>query len=198
MACRLSRSAALALLGSVAISACGTKAPVVATVQGRAISLSALNHWIAIKRAELQGSHLSSAEVKRKALAFLITADWLQQEAAADGISVSASEINASYAQLLSGPAGPSFATSLKRRGISSADERLLLRLGVLGQKLRAKIVHHRDSLLQARGRQQLVAFIAAYRQRWKRRTTCQARYVIAECRNGPPLPAETSTPRTE
>jgi PPIC-type PPIASE domain len=259
------------------------------------------------------------ARLRKKALAFLITADWLQGEAAAQGISVSASEVYARYQQQVNGPAGQVVATRLKRDGMSPNDELLELRLEILGQKLTAKIaagykavsaariaayyrahprqsasqpsrrvflvvtrtidaarsakrqlqhgvvpasvarrfsadptvrstggvttlsrgaanptleraVFHaplrtlagpvavpsagfylfrvlsseprrretlfeatpaiRQTLLQAGRQQQVNAFIAFYRQRWKRRTVCQSGYVIAECRNGLPLTA--------
>jgi hypothetical protein len=166
---------------------------VVASVQGSPISADTLAHWTGIKRNELQNSSTpasrsSLVQVERRALAFLITGDWLEKEAAAQGVSVSPSEAEASYQQLLNGPTGQAFAASLKRRGISSADELLLLRLGALAQKLRTKIAISQHSVSATQIRQQVRAFIAAYRRRWKQRTTCQPGYVIAECRDGPPL----------
>src|SRR5947209_1550033 len=218
--------AVLAAVAWIALLGCGaTKAPEVASVQGTAISRDALAHWTRIKRTELQSSSkpssTSSAQVRRK-LAFLITATWVEKEAAAQGVSVSASEVNATYQELLNSPAGPAFAAGLKRRGLASADELLLLRLEKLAVKLRARIAatytsvpaaqiadyyrSHasqfrdqtlsaatpaiRQSLLQTGGQRRVNAFVAAYRERWKRRTTCQPGYVIAECRNGPPLRA--------
>jgi hypothetical protein len=190
----LSAITAAVLLGSLALSACGgAGVRVVAKVQGSPITLPALNHWSLIKRSERQRSSTagstSALQLKQKALAFLITAEWLQQEAAAQGISVQASEVNASYEQLVNGPTGQHFGESLKARGMSRADELLVLRLGALSQKLRAKLAAGHKGLLDPRERQQISAFIAAYRQRWKQRTTCQPGYVIAECSNGPALP---------
>jgi hypothetical protein len=187
------RAVALAMIGSMALCACGaTRSPVVATVQGRTITEGALSHWTGIKHSELQGSSkpssLDLAQVKQKALAFLITADWLEGEAAAQGVSVSASEVEASYRELLNGPTGQALAASLNRRGISSTDELLLLRLGALAQKLRAKIGASGQSPSPAAGQQRINAFLVAYRQRWKQRTSCRPGYVIAECKNGPPL----------
>jgi hypothetical protein len=189
----LSRGAVLAAVGSIALSGCGgASTPVVASVHGSVITEGALAHWTRIKRAELQSSSkpssLSSVQVKQKALAFLITADWLEQEAAAEGVSASRTEVKASYEQLLNAPTGSAVAASLARRGMSSADELLILRLGALAQKLRAKITASRQGLLQAGGQERVSSFIAAYRARWKQRTTCRPGYVIAECREGPPL----------
>lgn len=201
----------------------------VASVQGSVISRDALAHWTKIKRAEQRGSPSSAApsnstEVRDRALAFLITAAWLEKEAAAEGIIVSSSEVEATYQELLNGLAGPALAGSLKRRGMSSADELLQLRLEKLALKLRFKIVAAyqsvpmadiaayyrthagqfrqrgqtlpgatpaiRQTLLQTRRQRQIGVFNVAFRQRWKQRTTCQPGYVIAECRNGPPLSA--------
>jgi hypothetical protein len=191
---RLSVATVLGVVGSIALCACGaTKAPVVASVEGSVISQSALAHWTAIKRIELESSTRptsSSHDVERKALAFLITSEWLKHEAASRGISASASEVLASYQRLLNGPNGPNFAISLTRRGLSRADELLILRLGALGEKLSEKIAGPRHGVLRAAQRRRLKAFIVAYRQRWKQRTTCRPGYVIAECGNGPPLPS--------
>jgi len=199
---RVSGAAALAVVavvGSAALLGCGTtKAPAaaqaVAAVQGSAISAGALAHWIAIKRSELQSSSKPTptipTQVREEALAFLITADWLEKEAAGQGVGVSASEVDATYQQLLNAPTGQSFAASLKSRGISSADELRLLRLAALAQKLRTKIALSYHSASTTQARQHISAFIAAYRRQWKQRTTCRQGYIIAECSNGPPLPA--------
>jgi hypothetical protein len=178
---------------SVALCGCGaSRSPGVVTVQGTPISRVALAHWTQIKRLELKSfrrpsSTPSSAELQHRALVFLITADWLQGEARARGVEVSSSEVDTTYHELLSGPAGPSFARGLRSRGISPADELLLLRLQQLSNKLEAKIAAGHDGAVAA---QQAAAFAAAYRQRWKLRTSCRPGYIVAECRNGPPLSA--------
>ena len=122
----------------------------------------------------------SSAELQKKALAFLITSTWLQGEATAQGIRVSEAEVEVSYARLLDGPDGQAFAEGLQERGLSRTDELLLLRLARLGVKLIAKIATGAGS---AEGRRRVSSFIAAYRRRWKQRTTCQPGYLIPQCR---------------
>jgi hypothetical protein len=165
----------------------------VASVQGTAISRRALDRWTAIKRAESQASGAlqapTPAVLRGRALTFLITAAWLEKEAAAEGVGAPQSEVEATYERLLTSPAGPAFAAGLRRRGVGHSEELLALRLDALAQKLRAKIAsaHPRSSLLALRSYE--AAFIAAYRQRWRARTDCRPGYVVAECRNGPPLP---------
>jgi hypothetical protein len=209
---------------SVSLIACGSaRAPMVASVAGRAISQASLAHWMEIERLQSQGAStqipvpdppsyarcaaaagadqlrlkrrrlLSANELRKRcatvyaqlrdrALAFLITADWLEGEAARWGVVVSQGEVESTYRELVSGLGGPSFASNMRRRGFSSADELLQLRLERLAEKLRAKIAAGSERRVQA--------FLAAYRQRWRQRTTCPSGYVIPECRNGPPLPA--------
>jgi hypothetical protein len=188
------------LAASIALGACGSsRAPEVASVAGKPITTRDLSHWIAIKRAELEASakpeSLSSADLKQRALAFLITADWLEGEAAAQGVEVSASEADATYGELLNGPTGRAFAAGLKRRGLSRADELRLLRLAALAQKLRDKLGASVQNSQGAAGRQRISAFLAAYRERWKRRTTCRPGYVIPECSDGPPLSGSQTAP---
>jgi hypothetical protein len=119
--------------------------------------------------------------LKDKAVAFLITADWLEGEAATQRVAVLPSEVAASYQQLLNGPAGPAFGQRLAAAGMTRADELAELRIAKLSLKLREKI---------AAGNQPLNAFVSAFRRRWRQRTTCRPGYVIPECRNGPALHA--------
>src|SRR5581483_7836672 len=161
----------------------------VAKVQGRPVSARQLSHWTKIKRAEAQasptGTPASAAALRARALAFLLTAYWLEGEATARGVAVSPAEAETNLSHLLSSPAGPALTASLRRRHMSRADELLVLRLDALAQKLRTKVGAGGSSADRAR---RIAAFIAAYRTRWKQRTTCERGYVIAECREGPPL----------
>jgi hypothetical protein len=161
-------------------------------VQGNAISQRTLEHWSAIKRAEAQSSPTpttaSPEAIRKKALAFLITAAWLQGEAADRGISVSSTEVDAIYRRLLGGNAGQAFAATMRQRGMSSADEQFQLRIAQLAFKLEREVTSGAQHISAAQRRQRISAFVAAYRQRWKQRTTCRPGYVIAECRNGPAL----------
>jgi hypothetical protein len=177
------------VLGWLLFGCGGTSTSSVANVQGRTISKRELSHWEAVKRAELRSSSRlaqppSSAELQKKALAFLITSAWLQREATAQGIRVSQSEVDAMYAQLLNGPNGRAFAEGLKQRGLSRADELLLLRLARLGVKLRSKIAGDAGT---TEGKQRVRDFIVAYHRRWKQRTICQPGYIVPECGNASP-----------
>jgi hypothetical protein len=190
--------ATLVAILSLAAGGCGAaKTPAVASVEGTVISRAALTHWTRIKRLELDSGSSPSrtsdrGQPQRVALAFLITADWLQGEAKAQGVEVSSAEVDSTYQRLRSSPTGPSFARGLAERGISSTDELLLLRLQQLSNKLQAKIAEGAvgASPEQASARERRVTvFAAAYRRRWKQRTTCRAGYIVPECGNGPALP---------
>jgi hypothetical protein len=190
----LCASVAALACASVTLAACGSSSSAaVARVGGTSITKATLAHWMAIKRGELDGRGgvgaptPSEAEVREKALRFLITSQWLQQEAAARGIAVAASDTEAFYAHLLSSSSGSQFAAGLKRRGLSRADELLVLRIGELAEKLRAQLTAPLRGAPASAIRHTVSAFIVAYRERWRQRTTCEPGYVIAECRNGPP-----------
>jgi hypothetical protein len=71
---------------------------------------------------------------------------------------------------------------------MSSADEQFQLRIAQLAFKLEREVTSGAQHISAAQRRQRISAFVAAYRQRWKQRTTCRPGYVIAECRNGPTL----------
>jgi len=212
-------AAAAGLLALAGCGAAKALSPV-ASVQGRPISRASLAQWVRIENARLYGSSapfldpprydrcvaaanvlqarskrppLASralrkrcvrvyAQLEDKALAFLITAKWIEGEAAAQGVHASPSEARATYERLLNGPAGSTFAANMRHAGMDRADELLQLRLERLAAGLRTKIAAGSGGVSAAQ--------IAAYRQRWKRRTSCRAGYVIAECANGPPLPA--------
>jgi hypothetical protein len=189
---RLVRAIAVAVGAATVIAGCGASGDAtVATVQGRAIKKSMLSHWTNIKRVELKGSSRSSKERRpeRAALAFLITAEWLEAESAVQGVRVPDAEVKMTYRHLLEGPSGGLFASSLRRRGLSEGDELLLLRLGALATRLRSKIGASRRTPLPAAALRRIGAFQIAYRERWKQRTSCRPGYVIAECREGPRLP---------
>jgi hypothetical protein len=161
----------------------------VASVQGATITKRELAHWTHVKSVELQGSPQPGNSIsgpEQAALVFLITADWLEGEAAAQGVHVRDADVKASYSSLLGGPTGGSLAASLQRRGISEADELRLLRLSALASKLRTKVAGSEHSPLGPRALQRVAAFQAAFRERWRLRTTCRSGYVIAECRQGP------------
>jgi len=186
--------------GVLGISGCGRGAGArpVARVQSAAISKSALLHWMAPKRIELEAASParvpSETVVREETLRFLITTQWLEQEAAAQGATVAASETEALYAHLLSGPSGSEFAASLRRRGLSRADELEILRIGELAERLRAKISAPLRGASPTAVRARVQAFLVAYRARWRQRTTCEPGYVIAECRNGSPSPRRAET----
>jgi hypothetical protein len=182
-----------ALAGTALLLGCGgSETSAVATVQGRTISKSALSHWASIRHAELQVTSrpgdLKASALEPAALAFLITAEWLEGEAGVQGVHLSDADLDASYRRLLNGPNGQALAASLKRRGMSKADELRLLRLSALAAKLRSKVAASGQVPLSAQARRRIGAFQAAYRERWKQRTICRPGYVIAECRGGPPL----------
>jgi hypothetical protein len=187
---RLAR-AILPVVAVVMLGCGGSGDATVASVQGATITKRELAHWTHVKTVELQGSPQPSNSIsgpEQAALAFLITADWLEGEAAAQGVHVRDADVKASYRSLLDGPTGGSFAASLKRRDMSEPDELRLLRLSALASKLRTKVAGSEHTPLSPRALRRVTTFQTAFRERWRLRTSCRSGYVIAECRDGPAI----------
>jgi hypothetical protein len=172
-----------ALVASLLLLACGspTRVAVVASVQGSQISQATLAHWVRITQAEQQSAaspaRQSAVQVQQSALAFLITAKWLEGEAAAEGISVSAAQVSATYQQLLSGLAGNSFANTLRQRGMSAADEQFQLRLSQLSVKLRTKI----ESAVSGASPAQVAQYFHTHSAQFRGQTLERARATIGQ-----------------
>src|SRR5437764_11777007 len=102
---RLGRAAGAMVAAVVALTGCGgshsSGETTVADVGGAPITKSALAHWTNVKRIELAAQSRPSGTgepgAERAALACLITADWLEGEAAAQGLHVGGADLRASY-----------------------------------------------------------------------------------------------------
>ena len=190
-------AAIAAVAVAVAVSSgcgAGARPQRVASVQGRAISAAEVEHWSRIKDAESRSTSAArvadARDPRQRALAFLITGVWLENEAAAHGITASAADVTSTYDGLLRGPAAAGLGNRMRLLGLTPADEMFQLRLEQLSLRLRAFVMGPRLRLPQARRLRFLDAFVASFRERWRRVTLCSPGYVIAECSNGPPLGA--------
>jgi hypothetical protein len=182
--------AALAICAAL-FSACGSASPsAVATVAGTPIANAQLAHWTAVMGHEAPPQNAHGATAAQRALAFLITALWLEKEAAARGLGVSAAEAKASYAAFVAALPPGAFAAGLRRRGLAEADEIYRLRLERLALRVRAQLLAGTSSAAGAASARErtLHAFAASFTQRWKRVTVCAKGHVIAQCASGPAL----------
>jgi hypothetical protein len=131
------------LLAIAMASGCGTGAgSTVARVQGEPpVTSVMLAHRIAIVRGRLHtGASKAPSQVRERALRFLIGADWLEGEAAAEHVRVSRTAVEQRYEQIITGSRGTPLADILLGPGMSRADGLLEVRLDLLNERLRAKV----------------------------------------------------------
>ncbi len=148
----------------------------VASVAGRPISKSSYEHWLSVEQA--LGV---SAGAGHRALGYLITAVWLQDEAGARGVSVSQTQVRRRLAELerKSFPKPGALNAFLARSRESEADLLGRVRGELLQSGISAQVAGSRSG---AQRSSVLASFQQGFQQRWKGRTTCGHAYVMEDC----------------
>jgi phosphatidylethanolamine-binding protein (PEBP) family uncharacterized protein len=166
--------AATSTVVSSSHSAAGAAA--VAAVAGKPITKSSYAHWLVVERA-LGGE----ANAGHRALGFLVTSRWLLDEAAARGISVSASEVKQRLAQLKqqSFPTAGSLQKFLAHAHETESDLLTRVKIELLESRIAAQVAAGQSG---AQRKATLASFQRTFQARWKARTTCAASYVMEDC----------------
>ncbi len=163
----------------------------VAVIAGKPITGTSYAHWLRIERA--LGA---SGNVNSQTLGFLITSEWLVDEAAAQQISVSQAEVKRRFDQLKkkSFPEAGSLQRYLKKSHESEADLRGRVKSELFESRIASKVTAGKSP---AQRKTALSNFQRAFQQRWKRHTTCKAGYVMEDCseyHSQPEKPTATSS----
>jgi Raf kinase inhibitor-like YbhB/YbcL family protein len=159
----------------------------VATVAGAPIAKATYEHWLtvttALEGANAHGAGASGQAPKDQTLGFLITAQWVLAQAAADGIDVSAAAVHKHLEELQH----KQFKQPAElRRFLAKAHETqadLLLRVKL---ELLVAAISRRASAAKstaAAQRAALTSFQVAFQRKWKAKTNCHAGYVMEDCR---------------
>jgi hypothetical protein len=153
-----------------------SSANAVALVAGRPIAKSSYEHWLTVE----QGLGVGTGAGHR-ALGFLITTAWLEDEASARGVSVSQAQAK----QRLAGLEQKSFAKAgalkafFTRSHESEADLLGRVRIELLQSRIAAEVAAGHSATSRA---SVLASFQQSFQQRWKSRTTCKRAYVMEDC----------------
>lgn len=195
------RTGALALLavGSIVLAGCGgsssstpsavpnspaastqgstSNAEAVASVAGTAITKPSYQHWLTVE-TKLGGSSNAS----HRALGFLITSQWVVGEAAARHISISESEVKQRYTQLVhqSFPKAGALAKYFSTSGETEADMLARIRVEQLASRIGSQVTAGKSSSQHSA---LLDQFEKSFHNHWKAYTTCQAAYVMEDCK---------------
>jgi phosphatidylethanolamine-binding protein (PEBP) family uncharacterized protein len=145
-------------------------------VTGRPISKSSYEHWLSVEQA--LGVAAGAAH---RALGYLITAVWLEDEAAARGISVSQTQVRQRLAELERNgfPKPGAWHAFLARSHESEADLLGRVRGELLQSDIAAQVAGSRAG---AQRSSLLASFQQGFQRRWKDRTTCGHAYVMEDC----------------
>jgi foldase protein PrsA len=137
--------------------------------------------------------------LKTETLGYLISADWLIDEAGAQGVAVSDGQVHARLISIARQdfPGKGSFERFLHSSPYTVSDLLLRIKLELLSERLERKVLARAAKVTHGRSQSEERAFSAfkvAFRKRWTARTDCRAGYVVLECRQHR---ASSNAPRT-
>jgi foldase protein PrsA len=166
-----------AIVAVAALCACGTDRPdrPAVSVGDAGITSGTVEHWM----AAMAGGQIPSDQARRRvlraqALDFLISAHWLLGEAAADGMKLSAQEVERRFEQKkrASFPGGPTeLRAFLKATGQPLSDIKFEAQVELASEKIRQQLEGRQPAVGQA----QVAAYYRQHRQQF---TTPERRYV--------------------
>jgi hypothetical protein len=150
-------------------------------------------HWsdVARKSEGPAPKHPASAgQIADEVLSFLISSDWILEEARALHIHLAAPTVRRAFERIRfqQFPRHGEFGRFLRESGQTPADLLFRVRLNLLSTRVQAHVLRGRRSA-QARQRA-LVRFIHDFKRRWQARTYCTTGYAVADCGHvvSPPL----------
>ena len=157
-----------------ASTAAASSSGAVASVAGVPIAKASYEHWLAVERA---GG--ASANAGHRALSFLITSQWVIDEAAARKLSVSEAEVKQRFAQISKQSLAGGLQKFLKKADETEADLLARVKVELLESRIAALLAAgksgaQRTSILQS--------FQQAFQRHWKTFTTCTSGYVMEDC----------------
>lgn len=154
-----------------------SSSPAVASVDGTPISKDAYEHWLTVER-RLGGD----SNAGHRALAFLITSQWVLEEAAARRVSVSEAEVRRRYEQVVreSFPKPGALRKYFARSGESEADLLARIKVELLTERIAAQVAAGKTGTARSA---LLSGFEQSFHDHWKALTSCQPGYVMEDCR---------------
>jgi hypothetical protein len=149
----------------------------VARVGEAVITTSEAQHWIeAARRQGVGPGACTGDECRKQAMRFLVSAEWLLQEAERRGIVASESEVDEAYEK----QRGKAFRREedyrkfLEESGRSLADLRFQVKLSVLTNKLQEQVAGR-----GAGAQKRLDDFVAQFQKTYSSKTVCLRAYSV-------------------
>jgi SurA-like N-terminal domain len=123
--------------------------------------------------------------LRNQVLEFLISGNWIEDEAAQQGVEVSNAEIHKQLVeeQKQEFPAKADFDMYLKDSGMTLNDLLFSVRLGLLSVRLRENETKGREDVTAAYSLEQ---WRSRTIDKWRSRTVCREGYIVQDCGNSP------------
>jgi hypothetical protein len=151
----------------------------VARVTDTLISKERYDHWAAASKK--QDPPCRGRTCLAQTMEFLISAEWLGQEATMQGISVTDAEIDKEFERQRkeSFPRAEDYEKFLRESGQTEADLRYRIKLSLISDKLQKRA----GEGVSGKDRQKaLDRFVKEYQQRYKAKTICAPGYKVEQC----------------
>ncbi len=155
---------------------------IVACVGAQPITGATFSHWAVVARRS-GGKHPPTAtEVTNEVMGFLISSDWVLDEAADLNIHVSEGVVRRSFDRIRAAqfPKMKGFKTFLKQSGETVADLLFRVRLNLTSTRIQKRVTAGRRG-----ARNQLNAtkrFVHEFKLKWTAQTYCEPGYATADC----------------
>jgi Raf kinase inhibitor-like YbhB/YbcL family protein len=165
----------------------------VLSVESTPIAKATFDHWLAVTTA-LSAAGSSSQALKDRTLGFLITAEWVLGEAAAQGVSVSDAALHKRLAEVQH----KQFKTPgelqkyLAKNGETQTDLLLRVKLELLESAIVRRVTTARHTAAEKKAA--LSSFQGAFLKKWKARTSCKAGYMMEDCKQDKSPPTSPAT----
>jgi SurA N-terminal domain len=173
---------------SASSKATSSSGATVATVDRTPITRATFDHWLAVTTA-LSGSSSHSAgssaqtALKDKVLGFLLTSQWVLEEAAARGVNVSEAAVHKRLAEVqrkeFKKPA--ELQKYLAKSGETQADLLLRVKLELLESAISQRVTAAKRTAAEKRAA--LSGFQAEFQKKWRAKTSCGSGYVMEDCK---------------
>jgi hypothetical protein len=160
-------------------------AQVLACVGAQPITGATFEHWANVARKDegTAPSHpATSGEVASEVMGFLISSDWVLDEARALHLHVSASQVRRAFDRIRKQQFHKisEFRTFLRRSGQTVDDLLFRVRLNLLSGRIQKHVLAGRHS--NAAKQRALLRFVTGFKQRWQARTVCVPGYTTGDC----------------
>lgn len=154
-------------------------------IASRSITGAIFEHWADVARISegaAPTNPLTSGEVVKEVMGFLISSDWVLGEAHALKVHASVREVRRSFERIRRRefPKEKEFRAFLMQSGQTVTDLLFRVKLNLLSTRIQKRVLAgHRSA---ASKRRALSRFVKGFKRKWQAQTYCAAEYAIGDC----------------